>query len=429
MIERITEYVYAQRNVFMDDVEAALKSPLLQDVYLQKGEVILQSPLLVQKECLQKVEGRENDNDETNYANEGSASKVASNIGTPSSRESADLTKDMWRLCFGAAGIYVAFLYQGSVQEDLFRYRDATGKSFDFVWYLQFLESAASIVIGIVGCYICGSSQTASFGTISPFLMPGASQLFSKAFTHLSLAGGLSFPIVVVAKSGKIVPVMLGQLLLGESMFGWRDFLFAALVVSGTVLLSLGGDNTVTSNSTFTGLLLVVLSLATDGVTAGLQKRHKTSSASNPPTAYDFVLFSNLSMIVISAAIAMALNEFKEGYEFLSKNPVIGSLVLQCCVCSAVGQIFIYYIIERFDPLTCSTITTTRKLLSVLLSIFFKGHQLNDRGIAGLGLAMAGLAVEIDNKVSHHKQSQLKDVRDKHIDTIHRVPKEQTTLQ
>jgi hypothetical protein len=64
------------------------------------------------------------------------------------------------------------------------------------------------------------------------------------------------------------------------------------------------------------------------------------------------------------------------------------------------GQSFIYYVVATFDPLVCSTITTTRKIFSVLLSIIFKGHMLNVRGQAGLVFALAGLAIEIENKLS-----------------------------
>eukprot|EP00968_Pinguiococcus_pyrenoidosus_P029219 scaffold8416_cov267-Pinguiococcus_pyrenoidosus.AAC.3 len=40
--------------------------------------------------------------------------------------------------------------------------------------------------------------------------------------------------------------------------------------------------------------------------------------------------------------------------------------------CSAFGQSFIFYTIANFDPLVCTTVTTTRKIFSVLLSIVLK---------------------------------------------------------
>jgi hypothetical protein len=38
----------------------------------------------------------------------------------------------------------------------------------------------------------------------------------------------------------------------------------------------------------------------------------------------------------------------------------------------------------------CTTVTTTRKVFSVLLSIFTKGHPMSNMGWAGLSIATAG---------------------------------------
>ena len=66
--------------------------------------------------------------------------------------------------------------------------------------------------------------------------------------------------------------------------------------------------------------------------------------------------------------------------------------------CSAVGQSFIFYTISTFDPLVCTTVTTTRKIFSVLLSIFLKGHELPLMGWGGVALASAGILAEASSK-------------------------------
>jgi UDP-galactose transporter B1 len=68
--------------------------------------------------------------------------------------------------------------------------------------------------------------------------------------------------------------------------------------------------------------------------------------------------------------------------------------------CSAIGQSFIFYTVATFDPLVCSTVTTTRKIFSVLLSIFTKGHNLSSSGWAGISLAIGGILSEMQAKYS-----------------------------
>lgn len=49
----------------------------------------------------------------------------------------APATTDSLKLIIGAGGIYAAFLYYGSLQEDVFRYTSATGEKFKYAWFLQ----------------------------------------------------------------------------------------------------------------------------------------------------------------------------------------------------------------------------------------------------------------------------------------------------
>jgi len=44
---------------------------------------------------------------------------------------------DVVKLLIGAGGIYAAFLYYGSLQEDVFRYQAADGTSFKQAWFVQ----------------------------------------------------------------------------------------------------------------------------------------------------------------------------------------------------------------------------------------------------------------------------------------------------
>ena len=52
----------------------------------------------------------------------------------------------------------------------------------------------------------------------------------------------------------------------------------------------------------------------------------------------------------------------------------------------------------------CTTVTTTRKIFSVLLSIFLKGHALNAQGWAGISVACLGILGELEEKYSKSKK-------------------------
>ena len=175
-------------------------------------------------------------------------------IPPPTPEPAVDAKMQAVQLCFGAGGIYAAFLYYGSLQEDVFRYESEDGTKFTMAWYLQVLESLANVVVGIVALVVMGLTGTGFSGDDKagskwwggtpnlpkkPFISTGFTQVCSKGFTSLALANGLSFPVATLAKSGKMAPVMLGSLILGGAKYGVRDYLQVMSIIAGTAILSM----------------------------------------------------------------------------------------------------------------------------------------------------------------------------------------------
>ena len=307
------------------------------------------------------------------------------------------------KLLIGAGGIYGAFLYYGSLQEDVFRYTAEDGTLFTQAWFLQVLEALANVIIGFVGMQLTGATTGIPK---KMFAISGASQVTAKACTSLALANGLSFPIATLAKSGKMAPVMAGSLLLGGASYSIREYLQVALIIGGTAVVSMGKKKSSSGvPSSLMGVGFIVLSLVLDGVTAGFQKRLKaeTAKAGVKPKPYDFMFWTNLYMCLTALVVATGLGEVTSGMSYCTANPEIFTKIIKFAVCSAVGQSFIFYTIAHFDPLVLSTITTTRKIFSVLLSIFLKGHSLSPLGWSGIAMACGGILSEMQAKMSGNK--------------------------
>lgn len=141
------------------------------------------------------------------------------------------------KFLFGAGGIWCAYLYYGSLQEDVFLFTSESGDKFTQAWFLQFLEALANVLVGWMGRQLTGGVPNLP---LQQFFLSGATQVSSKAFTSLALANGLSFPVATLAKSGKMAPVMAGQLLLSGASYSCRDYLQVLAIIGGTAILSLG---------------------------------------------------------------------------------------------------------------------------------------------------------------------------------------------
>lgn len=315
---------------------------------------------------------------------------------------------EAWKLFVAVTGIYGAYLYYGVLQEDVFRYESSSGEKFHYAWFLHTFEALANILIALIVRIWNGSKRERGL-PLHLFFLSGASCVFSKGLTSLSLASGLSYPVATLCKAGKMAPVMMGQLLLGGTTYEIREYAQVATIITGTLLLSLGKKKTSSvTDSTIYGVIFILFSLVMDGCTAGLQKRLKVNmeKIGKKPTQHDFMLYSNISMMIVALLIACVTHDFFDGFSFLRSEPELTTSVIRFCMCSAIGQYFIFYTIAHFDPLLCTTITTTRKIVSVLWSIFTKGHILLHQGWFGIALAIIGLTAEVQGKfASRQKES------------------------
>lgn len=296
-------------------------------------------------------------------------------------------------LIFGAAGVYAAFLYYGSLQEDVFAFEDSKGKKFTEAWFLQSVEALANVVVGFIGMMLTG--RTAGL-PLELFAMSGTTQVAAKACTSMALASGLSFPVATLAKSAKMAPVMLGGIVLGGKKYSLRQYLQVAAIIAATVMVSMKKSKP-GKGSSILGVVYICSSLALDGCTGGVQDRLKAKSAQKGVKAktYEIMFWTNFFMFCVGLLVAVALGEATTGFAYMMANPVILSKVLLFAGCSAIGQSFIFFLVAEYGPLKSATVTTTRKIFSVLLSIFTKGHSLSPIGWAGICLGALGIGGEL----------------------------------
>lgn len=311
------------------------------------------------------------------------------------------------QLCFGAGGVYLAFVYYGSMQEDVTTFTNPeTGEKFKFAWFLQVCEAFANVVLGSI-CMLAIDGYRPGVPQ-KQYVSSGALQVSAKYFTTAAMVYGVSFPVATLAKSSKMIPVMVGQLLSGKVSYSLREYLHVAAIVAGTVLVS-GGKSSGPPSSAI-GLLCLALSLSCDGFVGNQQKLLKAAleEAGLKERNFEMQVYTNVYMMITAIVLCTCFGEFGPAISFLAANPSLYAVIIKFGLCSAFGQAFIFYLISTFDPLKCTTVTTTRKVFSVVWSIVTKGHKLSGMGWSGIALAFGGILGELEQKVteSRHKAAK-----------------------
>jgi UDP-galactose transporter B1 len=156
-----------------------------------------------------------------------------------------------------------------------------------------------------------------------------------------------------------------------------------------------------------------------DGLTGGVQDRVKAKCKENEVKVkpFDMMFWTNFFMLLVAVVFAFAWPtqagsvQMLEGIVFIAANPDIMSKILAFAACSAFGQCFIFFVVANFGALKCSTVTTTRKIFSVLISIFTKGYLLSPLGWFGIVLGSLGIIGELVPEKKHEEKRQVAPVK------------------
>ncbi|CAK4170254.1 unnamed protein product [Aphanomyces euteiches] len=268
-------------------------------------------------------------------------------------------------VCIG--GIYTCYLSYGIFQEKIFKYRDSDGNKFTATLFLLFIQCVFNALVAFLATFIWIPKNK------SVPLMPFAYSSFSYLGAMLCSNEALkyvNYPTQALGKSCKMIPVMLMGVVLGRKKYSWKEYVSVLLITAGIVTFQLGKDSSKgkqQENSVY-GLGLLFLSLFMDGLTGSGQEQmvevHK-------PSVHQQMLNTNLWAVFYTG---------------------IGAL----------GQNFIYFTVQRFSALTCTTITTTRKFFTILASVLYFGNALATQQWVGVGIVFTGIGIELTTKYAKY---------------------------
>eukprot|EP00041_Stephanoeca_diplocostata_P013691 m.241956 g.241956 ORF g.241956 m.241956 type:complete len:314 (+) comp19431_c0_seq4:2213-3154(+) len=310
---------------------------------------------------------------------------------------------DFFKMIFCASGIYVSYLLYGLVQESIYKFQDADGETFHYTLTFLSLQCLANMCGAIAGALITRTPPTVGVPPTS-LLIP-ASTFIGAMFCSNQALRYVSYPIQALGKSCKMVPVMAYEVLWYHKKYAFLDYLMVFLVTLGIVAFQYknkGGETQIY------GLVLLFASLILDGMTGPRQEEVKRIFRATP---HQLMFYCNMWASVLLAAGLVLTGELFVGFSFILANEDLLQKILLFSVCSAVGQNFIFMTLDHFNALVLTTVTTTRKFFTVLVSVIYFGHQLNELQYFGIALVSVGLGIELYNKYNRaaSKMSKKKD--------------------
>lgn len=307
--------------------------------------------------------------------------------------------KETLLMAFCVAGIWASYLTQGVLSENLSTKKfGPDGKRFEQLTFLNLMQNVVCLVWA--ACMLLfWRDQSTGKPPLVAYWSPSVSNSIGPACGIVALKY-ISYPAQVLAKSSKMIPVMLmGALVYGVS-YSVNEYVCTLLVAGGVSVFALfKGSSKAASKLAHPnaplGYFLCFANLALDGFTNATQdsitKKYRNSSV------YHIMMGMNLWGAIYTGLYMFAwpAGGGLEAVRFCAEHREAALDILLFCLCGAVGQYFIFLTINSFGSLVNTTITTTRKFVSILISALWTGSPLSAEQWAGVCMVFAGLSLQI----------------------------------
>ncbi|CAN6216446.1 unnamed protein product [Urochloa humidicola] len=305
-------------------------------------------------------------------------------------------------LAFCVAGIWSAYIYQGVLQETLSTKRfGPEARRFEHLAFLNFAQNVICFVWSFIMIMLwSGGSSSAGRAPLWKYWGVSITNTIGPTMGIEALKY-ISYPAQVLAKSSKMIPVMLMGTLLYGVKYTFPEYLCTFLVAGGVSSFALLKTSSKTIKKLANpnaplGYALCFLNLAFDGYTNSTQDLIKSRYPKTNP--WDIMLGMNLWGTIYNA-----------------ENPEVAWDIFLFCLCGAVGQNFIFLTISRFGSLTNTTITTTRKFMSIVVSSVISGNPLSPKQWGSVVMVFSGLSIQIylkwkKKKGREHKEEEMQQI-------------------
>ncbi|XP_077996724.1 adenosine 3'-phospho 5'-phosphosulfate transporter 1-like [Glandiceps talaboti] len=292
------------------------------------------------------------------------------------------------------AGLQGSYLTWGVLQERIMAHdygSEGDSARFKNSQFLVFMNRILAFVTA--GLVIMFTKQPRHVAPLYKYSYSSLSNILSSWCQYEALKY-VSFPIQVIAKASKIIPVMLMGKVVSHKSYEYYEYLTAVLISFGVAmfLLSQGSETSSTSVTTMSGVIILVGYMTFDSFTSNWQselfKRYKVSSM-------QMMFGVNLFSCIFTSGSLLEQGGFFEAIWFMTKYSLFTFHVTMLSICSATGQLFIFYTISEFGAVIFTIIMTTRQALAILLSCIIYGHPLSLIGILGVLVVFFALFLRI----------------------------------
>jgi len=203
----------------------------------------------------------------------------------------------------------------------------------------------------------------------------------------------VAFPVQMLGKSFKMMPVMLWGIALSGKKHSLMDWAVALAVTFGVTEFCMTGPTSSPNDNgnSMKGMLLLLMFLVCDGLTSTMQeklfKEHNTSK-------FNQMFYVNGGSAVVSLVTVFAMGKMSYCLSFAAAHGDFVLSVALLSLCAAASQYFIYSQVKEFGALVFAATMNVRQVCSILVSYATYHHIMTLPQSGGLFFVFAALGAK-----------------------------------
>ncbi|XP_058464120.1 adenosine 3'-phospho 5'-phosphosulfate transporter 2 [Malaya genurostris] len=269
-------------------------------------------------------------------------------------------TTTQFLLC--CAGVFVLYLLYGYMQELIF-----TLDGFKpYGWFLTLIQFAYYTAFGYIE-RLMERVKTPRCIPLKTYVLLAFLTLGTMGLSNSSL-GYLNYPTQVIFKCCKLVPVLIGSILIQGKKHGPLDFLAAFAMCIGLTLFTLA-DSQVSPNFNTFGVVLISLALLCDAAIGNVQEKamREHRAPNNEVVIYSY----GIGFVYLTVIMLVTGNLFT-GIAFCMEHPVeTYGYAFLFSLSGYLGIQIVLTLVRTCGAPLAATVTTARKAVTIALSFVF----------------------------------------------------------
>jgi len=267
-------------------------------------------------------------------------------------------------------------------------------------------------IITLFTYILCGfienvaKGETQRKGEIKDYLLLAVFVMFGTFFTNMSL-NYLTYPLRVMFKSIKVLPVMLVSRFYVGRKYSCTQYLSVLVLTIGITMFTLGDFKN--SGTVYPlGFVLIVLGVGLDSLASNYEEKHFFNRDKNCSPS-EVVVWSSMFGLFMAIALEAFTGDLMHAIEHTKQHPIVVPYCMAFSIAGYVSTNLIMTLIKAFGATVAEIIKSLRKVLTILFSFIMFSKPWATMHIVGFALFFVSCLITVFDRYQKSQSSNRSD--------------------